>query len=121
MIPALINLTLQKPDTFVYTFTWTDSSGTPIDLTGCTAQMPISQTYGAPTMLGLSSATITPGGSSLTLGGTAGTIAVTISATDAATLTSGVYSVQVMMSDGVTLNTPVAGKFILQPEVAPWP
>lgn len=120
MIPAQINLAVQQGDTFNYTFTWT-AGPNPVDLTGCVANMQIKQNYGDPALLSLSSAAQTANGSGLTLGGTAGTIEVNISATDAQNLLSGLYDIEVLMADGVTVNTPVGGSVTVNPGVTVWP
>ena len=120
MIPAQINLEAQQGNTFVYTFTWT-AGGTAVNLTGCQASMQVRQNYGEPPLITLSSQSLTTNGSGLTLGGTAGTIEVNITATDMQTLQSGIYDVEVLMADGVTVNTPVGGSLTVMPGVTVWP
>ena len=120
MISAAINLEARQGDTFVYTFTWT-AGGSPVNLTGCQASMQVRPNYGRPALITLSSQSLTANGSGLTLGGTAGTVTVNISATDAQTLQSGVYDIEVLMADGVTVNTPVGGSLTVIPGVTVWP
>ncbi len=125
MIPATLNLTAQAGDTFSQLLTWMNppvgtAAPVPVDLTGCVANMSIAQNYGDKPMLTLSSSQLTPNGSGLTLGGTAGTIQITITPADSAALQSGVYDLPIEFSNG-TISRPVAGSFSVLPEVTVWP
>ncbi|MHB8890307.1 MAG: hypothetical protein ACYC46_15960 [Acidobacteriaceae bacterium] len=125
MIPGQLNLQVQAGNTFQSVLTWSttpvgSTTSTPVDLTGCTANMQVRQNYGDPVLLALSSSVLTTNGSGITLGGTAGTITITITPLDAAALVSGIYDLEIQFSDG-SIQTPVAGSVIVSPEVTVWP
>ncbi len=125
MIPGQLNLQVQAGNTFQSVLTWSttpvgSTTSTPVDLTGCTANMQVRQNYGDPVLLALSSTALTTNGSGITLGGSAGTITINITPLDAAALISGIYDLEIQFSDG-SIQTPVAGAVIVSPEVTVWP
>lgn len=75
------DIVIEQGATFSRVITWKDASGTPVDLTGYSARMEVrnSVASGQP-ILALTS------GQGITLGGTAGTITLSISAVDTAAL-----------------------------------
>ncbi len=116
MAAAKLKLAIEQGATFTKVLTW--KSGTPalpVDLTGCTARMQIRQSITSAEVL--SSLTTLNGG--ITLGGAAGTISIRIEATATALFTwkEGVYDLEVVMADNVTVNRLVYGTVIVSPEV----
>lgn len=95
--PGNWNLTIYKGGTFYYTLAWTDQSNTPINLTGYSAKMMVRPSVdSASAIITLSS------GSGITLGGSAGTIALNIPSTTTATLPAimAVYDLEVISPAG---------------------
>lgn len=92
------NLKIEKGATFTLPLTWKNENGSLVNLTGYTARMDIRSAAGAVTAI----AQLTSS-SGITLGGTAGTIVVTLSAatTAAITDTSGVYDLELVSAGGV--------------------
>lgn len=81
-MPARKDFTAEQGAQFKRTLTWS-VGGTPVDLTGYSAKMQVRQAYGAAsTLLDLNT---TSGG--IALGGTAGTITITATATEMAGIT----------------------------------
>lgn len=109
------NITIEQGATFTLNATWKAADGTPVDLTGYAARMQARQTYAsATTVLNLTSA-----GGNIALGGTAGTVVVTISATATAALTApwaGVYDLELVSAGGVVTRL-LEGSARVTPEV----
>lgn len=109
------NITIEQGATFTLNATWKAADGTPVDLTGYSARMQARQTYAsATTVLNLTSA-----GGNIALGGTAGTVVVTISATATAALTApwaGVYDLELVSAGGVVTRL-LEGSARVTPEV----
>lgn len=90
-----------------------------VDLTGYTARMHIRRSVSAAdTLLELSSAAPTAGGSTITLGGALGTVEVKISAEDTAaiTWTSAVYDIELEAASGEVTRV-LSGKLVVSREV----
>lgn len=108
------DLEIKQGATLSLTATWKDSTGTAVNLTGYTARMQVRSTYDATsTILSLTS------GSGITLGGSAGTIAITASATTTAALTapwSGVWDLE-LVSGGGEVTRLLEGAATVSPEV----
>lgn len=119
-------LNIQEGAPFQITFTLYNPStnnpavaGTPIDLTGATAEMQIRDapdSTNAP-YLSLSSKSATTNGSSIILGGTAGTVQPSIVWEDTVGLQSGVYDVHVLLGDGKTMIVIPMGAAVVTPQV----
>jgi hypothetical protein len=106
------NITANQGETFNFSFT-ISTDGTPWDLTGYTARMQVRTTVEATDkLLDLTTS------SGITLGGSAGTVAITVSATGMAALISGrhVYDIEVVSGSG-TVTRILEGKFIVKAEV----
>jgi hypothetical protein len=110
--PGTYNITCPQGATFDRTFT-INVDGTPMNLTGYTAAMQVRETYDS------STPTISlTNGSGITLGGTAGTIAVLISSTASAAITDGFYSYDLEITSGGGVKDRILqGKFVVTPEV----
>ena len=115
MIPAYLDLTVQEYDTYSNTITW-DAGGTPVDLTGATASMQCRLKYGGSQVFALSSTALTPNGSGITLGGTAGTITINITNTDAISIPLSEYSLVITFPNGST-STVIWGWLFMPPGV----
>jgi len=98
MAAGRTDIYIEQGATFRQVFTWENSVGTPINLTGYTARMQIRSTIDAAVI----SATLTDANGGLTLGGAAGTISLYLSdtATTALTITSGVYDLELVAPGG---------------------
>lgn len=83
------------------------------NLTGSTARMHIRSTIDAGSTL----ATLTTENGGLTLGGTAGTVAITISATATAAYTPATYWYDLEIITGSTVERLLQGRFEVDPEV----
>jgi len=108
------NITINQGATFELTVTWKDSAGTAINLTDYSARMQVRETYSS-----TSSVLSLTDGSGITLGGSAGTIAIVISATTTAALTapfSGVYDLELVSAGGVVTRL-LQGAATVSPEV----
>lgn len=106
------NITTRQGSTFNLNFT-IDTDGTPWNLTGYSAAMQVRKaTTSSTAILSLAS------GSGITLGGTAGTVAVTASASTMASLPAGswVYDLELTSGNG-TVYAILSGKFIVKAEV----
>lgn len=77
---AVYNITIERGETWSRLLTWTDENDTLINLTGCTAKMQIRKVVGGALVLELSTTN-----GRITLGGSAGTIALTVTDEDTAT------------------------------------
>src|SRR3990172_3895211 len=115
MAVSKLKLRIEQGATFRKHLTWkTGDPALPVDLTGCSARM---QVRGELTdVLPLIELTTENGG--ITLGGVAGTIELYISAVGTAALTweSGVYDLEIIMSNGDIVRL-VGGGVVVSPEV----
>jgi len=109
------DLEIKQGATLSLTATWKDSAGTAVNLTGYTARLQVRATYdSSSTILSLTSA------AGITLGGAAGTIAITASATTTAALTapfSGVYDLE-LVSGGGEVTRLLEGTATVSPEAS---
>jgi hypothetical protein len=103
--PGTYNITCPQGATWDKTFTVT-IGGTALNLTGYTAAMQVRDSVGAATAL----VSLT-NGSGITLGGTAGSIGVTIAATATAALSAGSYSYDLELNSGSTVTRLLEGAF----------
>lgn len=113
MSAATHNITIEQGATFTLNLIWKDSNNTPVNLTGYTARMQVRHRYSSTdTLLSL---TTENGG--ITLGGSAGTIAVVASATATAAISdrAGFYDLELVNAGVVTRL--VQGVVSITPEV----
>lgn len=108
--PGSLDLTIYQGATYTQTLTW-KIDGDPVDLTTYTARMQARTTYDAPPTLNLAT------GSGITLGGAAGTITISITAANTATLPAGRYLYDLEMVNGSTVTRLLAGRLTISPEV----
>jgi len=103
--PGTYNITCPQGATWDKTFT-VSVGGSPQNLTGYTAAMQVRESADA------SSALISlTNGSGITLGGTAGSIAVVISSTASAAIAAGSYSYDLELNSGSTITRLLEGSF----------
>jgi hypothetical protein len=109
------DLEIQQGATLSLVATWKDSGGTAINLTGYTARMNVRETYSSSSAV----LTLTTENNGITLGGSAGTITLSASATTTAALTapfSGVYDLELVSGGGVVTRL-LEGVATISPEV----
>lgn len=119
-------LNLQEGAPFQYTWTVYNPSvsnpsvaGTAIDLTGAKAECQFRDAPDSTTTpyLALTSAAPTANGSSLLLGGTAGTVQMNLAWQDTVGLTGGVYDIHILLADNKTMLVIPMGSFVVTPQV----
>lgn len=96
--------------TFSTTFTYS-VGGTAVNLTGYSAAMQVRPSYTADPIISLTNS------SGITLGGSAGTITVLISATNTASYKAGQYIYDLELNSGGQVTRLLQGKFTITPEV----
>jgi hypothetical protein len=98
MAATTYDLTIEQGATFSQLITYKDN-GVPVSLTGYTARMQVRATLESASTL----VELTTANGRIALGGAAGTITLTISATDTAALTSGrgVYDLELVSGSGI--------------------
>lgn len=109
------DLTINQGATLSLVATWKDQAGTAINLTGYTARLNVRETYASGTAI----LTLTTENGGITLGGSAGTITLSASATTTAALTapfSGVYDLELVSGGGVVTRL-LEGAATVSPEV----
>jgi hypothetical protein len=103
--PGTYNITCPQGATWDKTFTVT-IGGTALNLTGYTAAMQVRDSAGAATaLISLTSS------SGITLGGTVGSVGVTIASTATAALSAGSYSYDLELNSGSTITRLLEGAF----------
>ena len=112
MVAGIYNIICEQGATFQRNLLW-QSNGVPNDLTGYTARMQVRTDYASTTIV----VELTTENSRISLGGTAGTIALTIPATITAALTPAVYVYDLELIIGSIVYRLVQGKFSVNPEV----
>jgi hypothetical protein len=115
MVAAVYDITIEQGATFVFSLIWRDSSGTPIDLTGCSARMQVRRKYNSETPW----MSLTSDDGDITLGGAAGTIEVVGSAEVTETIPApgcGVYDLEVVSAGGLVTRV-IQGSATISPEV----
>lgn len=100
-------------DTFTLPIVWRDENKDLVDLTGYTARMQLRQTVDAEDF----TIELTTENGGITLGGTAGTIDLTISAEDMAAIDAGSYKYDLEMVVGESVTKLLRGKFKVIAEV----
>jgi len=112
--PAKLKFTIYQGATFRKRLTWEAPSGTPIDLTGCTARMHVrSEVESAVVLLNL---TTENGG--ITLGGATGVIELLSAPTETATMAwdGGVWDLEIVHPNGDVTRL-AQGSISVSPEV----
>lgn len=114
MQPGSLDFLMPKGSTFSRTLTW-KISNTPVNLTSYTARMQARTSHiatGAPVL------SLTTENGKITLGGTAGTITLNLTATETAAITQSslAYDLELVSAGGVVTRL-VEGQINLTPEV----
>jgi hypothetical protein len=117
ILPAVLDIEIIQGATNDNVFQFTDASNAPIDLTGKNARMQFRENIFSDTPF----LTLTTENGGITLGGTNGTLAWTISATASAALTAqiGVWDLEIITGSGAgsRVDRYLGGKVFLSPEV----
>lgn len=111
--PGLLNLTFSQGATWKLALAYNNGDGTPIDLTNYTARMQARPSYtSSDVALNLTN------GSGITLGGTAGTINLLVSATTTAAIGAAqyVYDMELVSASGEVTRL-IEGTLVVTPEV----
>jgi hypothetical protein len=109
--PATYNITAYQGATYDLNLTWA-IGGTAVNLTGYTAAMQVRiNPAESSTILSLTN------GSGITLGGTAGTIAIAVSASTMGSATPGNYVYDLELNSGGQVTRLLQGSFAIQAEV----
>jgi len=106
------NLVCEQGATFTFQFT-IKSGDTVWNLTNYTATMTVRPFVGAST----TTVTATNANGKIVLGGTAGTVAVTLSSTQTAALEAGRYVYDFVLNSGTVVTRLLEGKFVVTPAV----
>ena len=113
MQPGSVDFLMPKGSTFSRTLTW-KISGSAVNLTDYTARMQARASVTSATVV----LDLTTANSKIVLGGTAGTITITVSAADTAAITqqSLAYDLELVSAGGVVTRL-IEGQIVLSPEV----
>lgn len=106
------NNSIKQGETFAKQITWNDGAGSPINLTGYTARMHLKRAVTDT----IAVFELTTSNSRISLGGTAGTITLSITASDTATL-SGDYVYDLELVNGSNVKRLLQGKIKIDAEV----
>lgn len=108
---GIVNLTADQGATFTQRLTW-KIDGNPVNLTGYTARMKVKNIVRNFEVISITSS------SGITLGGSAGTIDMLVSAADMTRIVAGKYSYDLeLVSPGGVVTRLVKGTFTVTPEV----
>lgn len=116
---ATLNLYIRSGDTYARLFTFAAGDSTPIDLTGCTAELQIVALYNVAEPYLLTSEAPTANGGTITLGGTAGTVNITVPPDDTLLLANGQWELKIKFTDDSAM-TFLSGSVFVEQEVAAW-
>lgn len=108
--PGTYNSTVWCGATWSKTFTWA-IDGTPVNWTGYTAKLQVKEHLNSDSVVTLTS------GSGITLGGSAGTVVVTISSTLTGAVTPGQYIYDLEVTNGSVTYRLLEGKFTFDGQV----
>lgn len=113
-IAGTYNFTADQGATLDRTLTWRDSNNALVNLSGYTARMQLRTTIDAPT----AAVTLTTENGKITLGGSAGTIRLQMTAAETAAAAAGgyVYDLELVSGGGVVTRL-LQGTFVLRGEV----
>tara|TARA_R110001599_G_scaffold67850_8_gene191343 strand:+ start:4364 stop:4753 length:390 start_codon:yes stop_codon:yes gene_type:complete len=126
MSAGIYNFTIEQGTTVVKQFTYKDSDGSPVDLSGYSASMQIRETYTSsdPVSTFTGSNASATGSEGLSIiassgGATKGTIELNISATTttAYTFDTAVYDLEITRISDSTVSRLLQGSIVLSPEV----
>jgi len=113
MIAGKYNFVIEQGATFTRVLTWKDSTGTAVNLTGYTARMQLREITESGTVI----LSLTTENSRISLGGSAGTVTLTILAADTTTMSPGSYVYDLELITGATVYRLVQGTATVSAEV----
>lgn len=119
MESGLLNLYIRSGDTYARSFTFAAGDSTPIDLTGCAAELQIVALYNVADPYLLTSDAPTANGGTITLGGTEGIMNITIPPDDTSLLANGQWELRIKFADN-SVMTFLSGSVFVEREVAAW-
>jgi hypothetical protein len=111
---GIYNIVADQGATFARQLTWKDTAGAPVDLTAYTARMQLRTAIDA---TGAAVLELTTENNRIVLGGTAGTIDLTVAATAMAAVAASTYVYDLELVDGSVVTRLVQGTFELRGEV----
>lgn len=112
--PGRYDMTIYQGASFDRTFTWaTGTPATNVNLSGYTGRMQVRSTVDAATTV----IELTTANGRMALGGAAGTIAITITAADTATLSPGMYVYDLELATGTSVTRLLEGRVTIAGEV----
>lgn len=101
MAAGTYDFLIEQGATFTATITWRDVNDVPVNLTGYTARMQIRPSEASATV----TLELTTANARITLGGSAGTISLNVTATDTALLGAGAYVYDLELISGSAVVT----------------
>lgn len=107
------NIVADQASTYQLAITWLDPTGQPVNLDGYTAKMQVRLGYPEPSAV----VTISSDNGEITLGGSAGTINLEISAEKMAPLAARVYVYDLRLDNGAVVTRLIEGTFTVQATV----
>ena len=112
---GIYNIVADQGATLSRTITWKDSAKRAINITGYTARMHVRATVESSTTV----LELTTTNSRITLGGSSGTVTMTVSAADMAAIPEGkyVYDLEIVAPVTGVVNRLIQGNFVVRPEV----
>ena len=108
------NITADQGATFTRQLTWKDSAGSAVNLTGYTARMQLRSSIDAS---GAAVLDLTTENNRIVLGGTAGTIDLSVSASTMGSVSPATYVYDLEMVSGLVVTRLVQGTFEVRGEV----
>ncbi len=111
---GIYNIICDQGATNTRTLTWRTEAGALVNLSGYTGRMQVRADHDSTTTI----LSLTTANGGITLGGALGTILITVSSTESATLTPGeyVYDLELVAAGGEVTRL-VQGTFLVRPEV----
>lgn len=113
MAAGLYRVWCEQGATFNLFFTWKDSAGTPINLTGMTGRMQVRPSKTSNDLI----FSFTTSNGRMSLGGVAGTVTVTATAADTETLDPAQYVYDLEIVNGPVVYRVIEGSFTVDGEV----
>lgn len=113
MAAGIYNPTIDQGSTWSVSLVYKDPSGNPINLTGYTAKMQLRKKYDSAT----AALTLATGGQGIVITGATGTIAITATDEQTATLDPGFYVYDLDLNNGGVITRLIQGQVTVSAEV----